>query len=153
MSVSFWFKATADDFFVGKASTSGSDKGWGIYLSAGRIIWIIADDTPASNYAFLFSPNGETYTDGEWHHLLATKSGNGVADLELYVDNDGNSVESSAGTVNSFTNALAVSIGSESDGGNGLVGNLDEIAICCIFCCTSYCSIFTIPRSIKSISI
>jgi hypothetical protein len=66
--------------------------------------------------------------DGLWHHLVAVRNGDDMADAELYIDGvkiDLTPLRSSGGWSDSFS----FRIGTRGSGSGNFIGHLDEIAI------------------------
>lgn len=85
-SLEAWFQTsrTANGRIVGFSDglTPAADSSWDrmIYLDAtGRVVFGIFPGTTVT----VASPAGRSYADGEWHHVVATLSGSGMA---LYLD-------------------------------------------------------------------
>jgi len=97
----------------------------------GKLYTMLINSTSAPNYIEV--DGSSAVNDGNWHHLVVTYSGSGVASgVNLYVDGN---VDSSATVVtdnlasNSILTAVAPDIGSRDSGGAPFYGSLDEVAI------------------------
>ncbi len=110
-------------YLVKKATQSGVD-GYELSLaSSGKIFTRLNQDTSGNTYRI--DSTSDYSTDGStWMHVAATYDG---TTLRLYVD--GQEENSMAATITIATNSLPLGIGTQSDGGSPLQGNLDEVRV------------------------
>lgn len=131
-----WVRQTATGtdvwgVLLNKMETSGNYRGW--YVNTARATNYANPGVP---YAYLMTETGAHYRitqgttrldDGNWHHIAAVYSGDGVG-FSLVVDGAAEgSVVGSAGTLGAMSNAVVATVGA-----NGLhttchPGSLDDI--------------------------
>ena len=125
-SVSAWFKTDV-------VGDSGRNTIWSkVYFrlrvegTDGRLH--LAVYRSAGQLTSLYTPDGTSYSDGNWHHAVATFKKSDVNRYKIYVDGElkaettgyNNNVYASSNSFQIGTNNLA--------GGNDMDGNIDEVA-------------------------
>jgi hypothetical protein len=137
-SLECWFKTThtgGSIVPIGKRDCSGIRNGYSVALNPSYSNWIvvIAHDDPANNdidkrFNLDITPN-----DGNWHHLVVTYDGSGLASgVNLYVDGSSQSVASVWDNLSgSIITSCPLGIGARNGNvsSNFWVGDLDEVVI------------------------
>jgi len=128
MSASFWIKTTQGDGAIIEKFDSSID-GIGIQTLSGtvRFQWLL------NNGGDFRIDSTNTVDDGNWHHVVATKSsGNGFATLDIYIDgsieaetNQNDNGDTSGSLLNNDPVLLGIRIGDVGD----FLGTLDDIII------------------------
>ncbi len=143
-SLSLWFNrdtATTDDTIVAKknSQTTGTDDGYIVWIDdTTDEINVRVDDVTDADSSEIESST--TYTAAGWHHLMvvfdrALLGGGGGRGLCPMLFVDGVDVTDSGTCLNylhystDLSNALAFTVGAESDGGNPFDGKVDEVRV------------------------
>jgi hypothetical protein len=129
-SISAWVKnvntASRNYFIVSKAD--GTNGGYKLYMDAtGDFCFAVDDDatwTPDDSACTV----DFDYDDGEWHHLLAKKTG--TTRLDLYVDGYLAAADTTIAATGTLANTGSLYLGVDSDGtSNEWEGTIDEVKI------------------------
>ena len=138
-TISLWFKreGTAEDnsslgggptdaaIISNKNWGSGSNAGWGIFMSSdGGIKWNIA--SPRKDVTIASGFGGDGVADGQWHHLVITHDRDGSA--RFYLDGNLKSSTSLSGVGNLDT-GLPIVLGADGNFNYRWRGSMDEVAI------------------------
>lgn len=131
LSVEAWFKTTsATTQAIVTMDNTGQSPGhstrkFALYLdSAGKLTWM----SFTSAGGFPYAATAAAYNDGNWHHVVATRTTTGMV---IYVDGASVATQTISGTL-SGTNTVDLLIGAISTGGGPgyqFVGSLDEVAV------------------------
>jgi hypothetical protein len=129
-SIEFWFKSTQGigtgaQWWEGAglvdAEVAGSAKDFGVSLrSDGRVVAGVGPTDTS-----IVSPAGTAYNNGNWHHVVFTRTRTSGA-FQLYVD--GIFASSATGSTASLTEAANINLGRIQAGNNYFAGSLDEVA-------------------------
>lgn len=129
-SISAWVKtpstASRNYFIMSKAD--GTNGGYKLYMDAsGDFCFAVDDDATWSPDDSVCTVDFD-YDDGEWHHLLAKKTG--TTRLDLYVDGYLASADTSISATGTLANTGSLYLGVDSDGtSNEWEGIIDEVKI------------------------
>ncbi len=116
----------ANQILVGKSSDiTGATSLYGMYLNtSGRLVGKIADADSATTS----TDDGTALTANKWYHLAIAFDRDG--NMTRYVDGTAyGTADSIANEAASLTNAVAFSVGGESDGGLPLNGQVDGVRV------------------------
>ena len=145
LSISLWFRSDsatnpssgADQYLAGKGTiTNTGTVGYTVYADDnGKINFGIRSTSGAWGASSPGTPTPEdTVTsisdiyDGNWHHVVATKTG--TSRIDLYVDGKLNSSDTSLTASGSLANAIVLRVGDDdSDATNSFAGDIDEVKI------------------------
>ena len=109
--------------------TAGNNQ-FQLIMNGGELI-LVTGTADGNAGAAVSAPAGDTlgtsYSDGQWHHLVAVREGDTFSDLTLYMD--GSEVTLRDRGIGSWTQGYSARIGGHSTGGGGFFGLMDEIAI------------------------
>ena len=131
-TITGWFNRDTEntvDTLVAKRNSNGaSDIGYLVWLGTDDVLNLeVSDGTAGGSNEYSVASSG-TYAATGWHHFAAVWQGN--VGMRLYVDGAlSNSTSSSTTSIDDFGNALAFSIGAESDAGNPFDGKIDDIRV------------------------
>jgi Concanavalin A-like lectin/glucanases superfamily len=130
-TLALWFHTTATALqdLVAKAQNVAPYTGYWIYMTAGQIVYQLADDVGG---LFAITTTG-TFHDGRLHHLVATYDGSDTqAGLSLYVDGrlqpvtlDGNL----ASGLSSTLNTLPARFGANGSADENFVGGITNVMV------------------------
>jgi hypothetical protein len=129
-SISLWFKTTdsAGELVDKSGGGGGRSVGYSLYtgsveVGAGEyridpgILSLRVREMPSGNRDQICTVN--TYNDGLWHHLVATRAGTSSANLDIYVDGVDvptiNMADQGAGDI---SNSYGLSVGAKYDAGD-----------------------------------
>ena len=133
MTISGWFNrdtATSDDVIVAKRNSlsTASDTGYIAYLdaTADTLIFEVSDGT--DEYSLTSS---STFTSTGWNHFSIVWDQDSAAGSEIYINGTANSATDTGtiGNIGSLSNAVALRIATESDGGSPFDGKIDDFRI------------------------
>lgn len=129
-SISAWVKtpstASRNYFIVSKAD--GTNGGYKLYMDASGDFCFAVDDDASWTPDDAACTVDYDYDDGEWHHLLAKKTG--TTRLDLYVDGYLASADTSISATGTLANSGSLYLGVDSDGtSNEWEGTIDEVKI------------------------
>jgi hypothetical protein len=127
-TIATWVKSSISDKWMGivsKNTTCGNHASqFNFQIAATGIIHFnVEEDAAGTNLANLFSTI--SVTDGNWHHVVATRAG---AQLKIYIDGQQNASLTGPGVAN-INSTDVLSIGWHRCEQSGFNGNLDEMAI------------------------
>ncbi len=123
MSISLWFKtsSTVTPKQILDKMAGGSSAGYGIGYVSSKPVFQIVTTTSSKQ-----TTTTNTYSDGNWHHLVCTYDG---SNMKIYIDG---SIDSGATTIHTgtlVTNSQNLEIGRHNTAGRYFDGNLDEISL------------------------
>jgi len=123
-SIAGWFK-TSSSASQGLFSKYSGGKGYylGANLNSGCILYNRGDNGDLD-----YITTDSSFTDGNWHHLVGTRSGSGASGLELYVD--GAAVSTSVGSnsgSDTSTHNFDVNIGRREASSWPMDGDIDDV--------------------------
>ena len=127
-SISFWISTSQDgDYIMGNLSAGGA--GWFAEIQGNVIKFSLSDDAGATASA----DSTATITNGSWHHVVVTYSGNSSGSgIKIYV-NGVDVTDTQAGTLADISTNGSFIIGNDSGTsptvGKYLDGSLDDIAL------------------------
>lgn len=141
-TISTWFKSDSAtnpanaQYILSKGTiTNSGTAGYAMYVNtSGNIVFGIKDDASwgASSPNTVAPDDSVTSTadlyDGQWHHIVATKTG--TSRIDLYIDGKLNASDTSISATGSLANSIALIVGDDdADSANALAGDLDELRI------------------------
>lgn len=131
-SISGWFNRdtfTTDDTIVAKKNDQTTNQGYIIYIDDTNDDLVFEASDGTDTYT---RTSTSTFTSTGWHSFTVTWNDSATTDpVNIYIDGALNQ-DAASGTfssVNSLANALAFTIGAESDAGSHFDGKLDDIKI------------------------
>lgn len=133
ISISAWFQTTSDSgmTIIGKQDDSSPYSGWNLQTGGGGLLYFQLVNDYGSNFIEVRSTNDLNYSDGAWHHFVATYDGSSSATgVRLYFD--GRLIEDTDtgdNLTSSIVNGIDVHIGSRNGAVQFFAGLLDDIRI------------------------
>ncbi len=125
VSISAWFKTSVTGTQK-QIVTRGPDwvmNGWSLFVRSNNQVAIMLN-TSGNPVA----TSSSTVTDGQWHHVVGVRdSSGGTGSLKIYLD--GVEAGSADGGTDAMSNGSEVWIGSGTNGGSKMTGDIDEVAI------------------------
>ena len=123
-SVSAWFKTdvvgdTGRNFVFSKVYFRLD-----IRETSGRLEFAVYRSTGQGT--FVYTPSGTSYSDGNWHHVVATFKKSDINRYKIYVDGE-LKAEATGYNNNVYASSHAFQIG-VNNGANYMDGNIDEVA-------------------------
>jgi hypothetical protein len=133
-SISAWFRTTVDGgYIISKREGVTNYRGWGLAMRggfSGQLAFFLTNVAASFDITVYTTTAG--FNDGQWHHVLATYSGNGLASgVSIYIDGANQSLGILYDSLSSLTilNSTSVNIGARTDGSALFTGIIDEVAI------------------------
>ena len=125
VSISAWFKTSVTGTQK-QIVTRGPDwvmNGWSLFVRSNNQVAIMLNTSGNP-----FATSSSTVTDGQWHHVVGVRdSSGGTGSLKIYLD--GVEAGSADGGTDAMSNGSEVWIGSGTNGGSKMTGDIDEVAI------------------------
>ena len=131
-SISGWFNRdtfTADHTIVAKKNDQSTNQGYIIYIDDTNDDLVFEASDGTDTYT---RTSTSTFTSTGWHSFTVTWNDSATTDpVNIYIDGalDQDSASGTFSSVGSLANALAFTIGAESDAGNLFDGKLDDIKL------------------------
>ena len=125
ISISAWFKTSVTGTQK-QIVTRGPDwvmNGWSLFVRSNNQVAIMLNTSGNP-----IATSSSTVTDGQWHHVVGVRdSSGGTGSLKIYLD--GVEAGSADGGTDAMPNGSEVWIGSGTNGGSKMTGDIDEVAI------------------------
>tara|TARA_R100000231_G_scaffold139256_1_gene119828 strand:+ start:1957 stop:3099 length:1143 start_codon:yes stop_codon:yes gene_type:complete len=125
VSISAWFKTSVTGTQK-QIVTRGPDwvmNGWSLFVRSNNQVAIMLNTSGNP-----LATSSSTVTDGQWHHVVGVRdSSGGTGSLKIYLD--GVEAGSADGGTDAMPNGSEVWIGSGTNGGSKMTGDIDEVAI------------------------
>lgn len=129
-SLCAWFKAEpgSDGYLISKIQSTGG-RGYGLVLQGtGSIRFLLSHDSSTNIDAIDTTDN--TWADGNWHQVIATNAGTGIAGMLIYIDANLQAVSSSTTLgSNTISNDGPFNIGGRTNGTFLLDAAIDNVAV------------------------
>lgn len=132
-STSVWIKTStaASMTLISKQDSSAPYSGWNVQTSASGFIYFQLVNTYSSNTLEVLTASDTGYSNGSWHHIVATYDGSSTpGGVHIYVDGVDKALSTAVNTLSATTvNSISVYLGSRNGTAQKYDGQLDDARI------------------------